>query len=208
MTKQMAQPTSTEITETNCQPITRAQTRATAKTKRTSNNWLEQLWHNINNSKDKLLFIQRKEAHRVKAEWHLVQVDLEETEETKALNTGAYHIRYFIRHFQQSKHRPTRQCKFWPLIRELRPDGYFGAIVVVAPNKIPEMLKKQNTTRTWYQDTINIDDTFIAGPFNFSRIGSESHRIHDNVWETLKNNATGRNINTDDIDKICPLQTT
>jgi hypothetical protein len=42
-------------------------------------------------------------------------------------------------------------CRFWPLICELKKDGNFGAIIMIHPNKVDKILAKNPYTRGWYQ---------------------------------------------------------
>jgi hypothetical protein len=60
---------------------------------------LHRLWKNIKKSKDKLFFIWRLEHGKSVADWHLVQVDLDETDRRQVKKIGQYHVRYFIRHY-------------------------------------------------------------------------------------------------------------
>jgi hypothetical protein len=57
--------------------------------------------------------------------------------------------------------RLVRNCHHLPLIRELKPDGSFGDIVVINPDKVEETLAQRSHTRGWLQIEIGregIDD--------------------------------------------------
>jgi hypothetical protein len=172
---------------------------------KTTRKYLKTLWKDITQSRDKLFFIQRHDTGRPRPEWHLVQIDLEETNPRLAQHTGEYHTKYYIRNYQQSKRRTTRTCKYWPLIRELRPDGNFGAIIMVRPDKVDEMLAKRPTSRGWYQREENLATNGLIGPFDFTTIEKEQHRIEPKLWATLLELAAEYNIEATDINKIIPL---
>jgi hypothetical protein len=125
------------------------------------------LWNLTVKSKDKLFFISRHEPGQVKGEWHLIQVDQDDTNEKAAKQTGKYHIRYYIRQETDAKQKKIRECKHWPLLRELYTGGYLGPIIQIRPTKVETHLERNPTTIIWYQDTINLFDLKLVGPFNF-----------------------------------------
>jgi hypothetical protein len=172
---------------------------------KTSWRYLSILWKDVERLRDKLFFIKRHETGRPRAEWHLVQIDLEETNPRLAKETGAYHTKYYIRNYTQSKKRTTRNCKYWPLIRELRPDGNFGSIVMVRPDKVDELLAKKPYSRGWYQREEDLATDGLIGPFDFSQIDQESYRIKANLWNELLELAAEHNIDAFDVNNIVPL---
>jgi hypothetical protein len=172
---------------------------------RTTKKYLSVLWKDINRSRDKLFFIQRHDTSRPRPEWHLVQIDLDETNPRLAKATGEYHVKYFIRNYTQSKKRTTRNCKYWPLIRELRPDGNFGAILMIRPEKVDELLAKKPFSRGWYQREENLATNGLIGPMDFTQIDQESHRIKAAHWNALLEITAEHNIEAKDINSIVPL---
>jgi hypothetical protein len=78
----------------------------------------------------------------------------------------------------------TRNCKYWPLIRELQPDGNFGAIVMVRPNKVDKLLAKKPYSGR-YQREENLSTNRLIGPFDFTQIDHELNRIDAKHWSTL-----------------------
>jgi hypothetical protein len=190
-----------DIDTTTQTPETRAATTNIDTTKQ----YVSQLWKDIANSTDRLFFICRHEEGRPRAEWHLAQVDLDETNQRAAKTQGTYHVRYYIRHHIQSKTRVTRLCRYWPLIREIRPDGHFGDIIMIQPDRVEKHLAKKPLTRGWYQMEANIAENGIVGPFDFTRIDGESHRIAPHHWMALLEKGTELNIDTRDINKVIPL---
>jgi hypothetical protein len=172
-----------------------------------TSDWLKELWTEINASVDKLMIVKRKSKPTEREGWHLVQVDLDETNERQARKMGEYHVKYYVRHYADSKKRLVRNCKFWPLIRELKPDGSFGDILVIRPNKVEETLAKKVYTRGWYQEPVNIAENGLAGPFNFSTIDEETHRISETVWKTVEDSEEAKSgrVDIDDLSQITPL---
>jgi hypothetical protein len=69
----------------------------------TTKRYLRQLWKDISESTDRLFFIRRHKEGRLRAKWHLVQVDLQEMNQRLAKQQGTYHVQYYIRHHIQSK---------------------------------------------------------------------------------------------------------
>ena len=113
--------------------------------------WLKRFWKDINESVDKLIIIKRQDKPTMRPVWYLVQVDLDETNERRAQKTGEHHVRCCTRHFTDARKRLVRNCRFWPLIREIKPDGNFGDIVFIRPAKADETLAKKVCTRGWCQ---------------------------------------------------------
>ena len=176
------------------------------ETPRTSD-WLKAFWKEINESVDKLMIIKRQDERNKRATWYVIQVDLDETNERRARKTGEYHVRYYIRHFTDAKKRLSRNCRYWPLIREIKPDGSFGDIVVIRPGKVDETLTKKVYTRGWYQSEANLAEDGLAGPFNFSNRQGETHRIDEGVWKALEEHEEVKNgrVDIDDLSQITPL---
>jgi hypothetical protein len=176
---------------TMIQPVTRKQI-------------LTQLWTQTETSKDKLFFIHEKETGQIQAQWYLVQVDLDETRRRNAQNLGEYHVRWMIKNEPQSKTTKTRNCAFWPLIRELLPNGYFGAIVMFRPQKALTILEKKSYKYAWYQREINLAEGKLHGPFDYGK----NFTIEDEHWDALKQATNKPDIHVDisDINRIVPLK--
>jgi hypothetical protein len=62
-----------------------------------------------------------------KFEYHVVQIDLEETKESKAKRDGTNHVRFWIRNFKDSEMKKVQHCRFYPLVREFLKGGWPGA---------------------------------------------------------------------------------
>jgi hypothetical protein len=101
--------------------------------------------------------------------------------------------------------REVRNCRYWPLIREIKPDGNVGDIMFIRPNKVDEHLAKRPYTRGWYQDTANLAEEGSVGPFNFSNeTDDETHRIDEKTWKALKEEALTHNVDITDLTKTIP----
>jgi hypothetical protein len=151
--------------------------------------FLKELWKDIQDSANKLFIIQRPDERnrQAPASWHLVQVDSEETNNRQAKRIGEYHVRYYVRNALDSRKRLVRNCRYWPLIREIKqPSGEFGDIIMLRPNKVDEVLAKRQYTRGWYQGKVNLAEQAIIGPFNFSIDQNEQNRIHPDTWQELE----------------------
>jgi outer membrane biosynthesis protein TonB len=171
----------------------------------TTDQYLRQLWQDTSNSTDRLFFLRRQDPGNTRAQWHLVQADLDETSHRQAKAYGTYHVRYYIRHHLQSKTRTTQECKHWPLIREIRPDGNFGAIIMIQPDRVDRYLAKRPSTVGWYQLEANLAEDGLVGPFNFSQIKGEHNRIDPQHWTALLDKSNLLNVDARDVTKIIPL---
>jgi hypothetical protein len=161
------------------------------------------LWKDTQDSADKLFFIRQHETGRDLAEWHLIQVDKEATDRRNARRYGKYHERYYIKNETNSEKKKTWECQYWPLLRELLRDGYLGAIIQVNPSRIEKFLEDQPTKYIWYQDTINLADVMIIGPFEFSN--QIQHHIPETQWKTLLDKAKDYGVDATDVNRRVPL---
>ena len=89
-----------------------------------------------------------------KFEYHVVQIDLEETKESKAKRDGTYHARFWIRNFKDLETKKVRHCRFYPLVRELLKGGWPGAMIMVGPTQVEKFLDKNEEKYFWYQMSI------------------------------------------------------
>jgi hypothetical protein len=163
----------------------------------------QELWNDVHSSPDKLFFIRRHETGRDLAEWHLVQVDEEATDRRNARRYGEYHVRYYLKNETDAKKKKTRECQYWPLLRELLQDGYLGAIIQVKPSRVDKFLNDQPTKYIWYQDTINLADVMILGPFEFSK--HQNHHIPEEHWKSLLNKAEDYRVDATNVNRKVPL---
>jgi hypothetical protein len=60
---------------------------------------------------------------------------------------GEHNASHHTRQLAEVKKRLVQCfCRFWPLTRELKPDGSFRDTVVIKPNKVEDRLAKQACT--------------------------------------------------------------
>jgi hypothetical protein len=76
---------------------------------------MKELWTEITNSTYKLFFVKRQEPGKRLADWHLLQVNLDETDPQKAKRLGENHARYYIQQYKNAKKRGVMECRFRPL---------------------------------------------------------------------------------------------
>jgi hypothetical protein len=137
--------------------------------------FLKEPWKDVQDSANKLFIIQRLDERnrQAPASWHVVQVDAE----------GECHVRCHARNALDSRKRLVRNCRCWPLTREIKqPSGEFGDIVMPRPNKVDEVLAKRQHSQGWHQGKVNLAEQAIIGPFNFSIDQNEQSCIHLDVW--------------------------
>jgi hypothetical protein len=61
----------------------------------------------------------------------MVEVDLEETNDRQARRLAEHHVKNHMRQFGDLEKRLVQNCRFWPVIRESKPDGNFEDIIVL-----------------------------------------------------------------------------
>jgi hypothetical protein len=128
---------------------------------------LLKIWNTIGKSTDKLFFISRHEPGQIQGKWLLVQIDQDGTNERAAKQKGEYHVQYYIRQETDARKNKIKECKHWPLLRELYTGGYLRPIIQIRPAKVETHLERNPTTVIWYQDTIDLFELQLAGPFDF-----------------------------------------
>ena len=160
------------------------------------------LARDILKSKDKLLLIKRRRPSHQLASWHLVQVDEEETNWKKAKAEGVYHVRFFVRRYVDSSKMKVRECAYWPEIHEFKRDGEtMGPIVPTKPSKVEHLLSTKPHRYMWYQDTINLFDAMITGPFEFE----DGFHVPEAAWKELLAVADVSKIYVGAVNRIVPL---
>ncbi len=80
--------------------------------------------------------------------------------------------------------------------------------MVIKPQKVEETLAKKACTRAWYQEPVNLAEDGIVGPFNFTPIDGETHRISEDAWKAVEASECVKNggVDIDDLSQINPLQ--
>jgi hypothetical protein len=156
----------------------------------------------VRKSKDKLFFIVRQRPGWKLNSWHLVQVDEDETNWKKARSEGVFHVRYFVRALADSKKKKGRDCAYWPEIHEFKRDGQtMGPIVPTKPVKVEHLLSTKPFRYMWYQDTINLFENSIVGPFDFE----DGFIVPAAMWQALLAKAKDSNLYVGTVNRVVPL---
>ena len=163
---------------------------------------LKMLYDAIQKSKDKLFIIAQSEEGNMEKTWWIVQVDPEDedTNGNTARRNGKYHCKWYYKCPSQADKLITRECSFWPLIKQLDAAEYYRATIPIAPAKIERTMRKRNDLR-WYQKPIELFDLAISGPFDFE----PGYKIPDSNFEELQREADKRNVDASDVDAVSPL---
>jgi hypothetical protein len=56
---------------------------------------------------------------------------------------------------------------------------------MVRPEKVAKVLAKRPHTRNWYQEGANLSEDALVGPFAFTMIKGDSHRVVLEHWHKL-----------------------
>jgi hypothetical protein len=156
----------------------------------------------IRQSKDKLFLIRRQRPSYKLCSWHLVQVDEDETNWRKAKSEGVYHVRYFVKSLADSRKKQGRHCAYWPEIHEFKRDGEtMGPIVPTTPVKVERLLATKPHRYMWYQDTINLFENKIVGPFDFE----PGHLVPEAAFAKLLSVAKDLDIYVGALKRVVPL---
>lgn len=164
----------------------------------------ETFYEQIKQSKDKLFIIARRMGDRPKKDWFLVQVDWDESTGSNAISKGIYHVRWYIRSFQDSGRRTVSRCRHWPEVHEMLPNDVLGPMRVVRPSAQLET-KLQKNKWFWYEQKINLFSEHIVGPFNFVKINNESHHVDPLIWQQLRRSVDQALVDISNLDRIEPL---
>ncbi len=171
---------------------------------------LNKLMREVRSSEDRLFIIAFKPPGAAFETWYVVQVDLDRCSVTAMRDYGTYRCRWYVRHWDDARRYPIRECRFWPEIHKCDPDGTPGPIVPVKPFRVQRYLDT-NPDHIWYQHDVCLSECRLAGPFDrakMARPGSreqQDYRIPNAVWLQLREAATARDISTENLDQITPL---
>ena len=161
-----------------------------------------QLEKAVKASKDKLFIVMRPRPNRKLKGWYLVQVDEDETNWRKAKSEGVYHVRFYIRAYADSKKMKVKECAYWPEIHEFKKDGEtMGPIVPTKPDKVERLLKDKPFRYMWYQDSFNLFDSMLVGPFDFET----GFKIPKSAIDELLSKAENLGVYVGALDQVVPL---
>ena len=176
----------------------------TARTQRA-----HKLYKQIRKSRDKMFFIKYIIDTTNVSRWYVVQVMVSDDDGEATRNEGKYTVRFYIREHANSKERQLRNCRYWPEVHQLRPNGMLGPIVPIRPGRVDTILQQQPQKYKAYDQTVNLLDNALVGPFDFAvpkHYQQESNRIAFEEWEDLKTAAAEHDLDVTDIEEIVPLQ--
>ena len=111
-------------------------------------------------------------------------------------------MRFYLRAYHDSKKKKVKDCAYWPEIHEFKRDGQtMGPIVPVKPVKVGKLLTDKPHRYMWYQDTINLFQNRVVGPFDFEA----GNRVPDAVWKELLSKAQDLNLYVGAVNRVVAL---
>jgi hypothetical protein len=156
-----------------------------------------------------MFFIRHKIDTTNTHRWYIVQARLQDDDTQTTRDEGKYTVWFYIREQSNSKTREQRNCRYWPEIHQLRPNGTMGQIVSVRPGRAEATLRDRPDRYKAYQETINLCQDALVGPFDFAvpkYYQNEANRIAFEEWEELKTAAQTIDLDVGDIEEIVPLR--
>jgi hypothetical protein len=119
------------------------------KREKTPQSGVQTLREAISASRDRLFFIAYRHPNTLRPRWHLVQVDLEQTDrlpESERKSEGMFYCHFFFPPDKDEKTSSDPDCRWWPIWHEYRKEGrliVYGSQVRITPNRIPNPDKYQ-----------------------------------------------------------------
>ena len=165
---------------------------------------VHQLFDDIKQSKDKLFFIKHQAKSTSQERWFLVQVDMEESDPIVERQLGVYRVRWWIRHASNSKECLQCNCRYWLEIHEMA-NRELGAIMVIQPQQVEQLLTEQANHYAWYQLDVNLAENAITGPFDFTPVGNENHHIAQAQWQGMQTQARILQVDVHDVFQVVAL---
>ena len=166
------------------------------------------LYRQIRKSRDKLFFIKYTIDTTNTPRWYIVQAKLSDDDDETTRNEGQYTVWFYIREHTNSKTRQLRNCRYWPEVHQLRPNGRMGQIIPIRPGRVDTLIKEQPTKYKVFEQTLNLCEAGLVGPFDFAvpkHYQQEANRIAFEEWEELKAAAQQHGLDVSDIEEIIPL---
>ena len=167
---------------------------------------LQQFYEAVKASKDKMFIIVSDQGNDP---FYVVRVNWDKTSQKSATGNGTYHVEWYIRHVDDCRKLPLRQCRFWPLVQSPNEFDYLDVIHPVKPTKLDTTLEKLKD-HGWvlYQLKINLFKQRLVGPIDFEARSGKTHYIPDKVWTELQAQASQINLDVSCINKKRPLRST
>jgi hypothetical protein len=141
--------------------------------------------------------------------WYVVQAKLYDDDTETTRNEGKYTVWFYILEQANSKIRQLRNCRYWPEIHQVKPNGALGPIGPIRPGRAETILEEQANKYRVYQQVINLLDNGLVGPFDFAipnHYQQEANRIAFEKWEDLKSEAAKHALDVSDIVEVIPLR--
>jgi hypothetical protein len=168
---------------------------------------LRHLLNQIKSNHDKMAFIWHQHPGSVIKRWYLVKILWSDHQEDDFLRTGMVPVRFYVRHFDDSKRSYVEQCRYWPEIHEKKRNGDMGKLVLCKPAKVQKLLQKVDRYEA-YDLEINLQDRYLVGPFNFAHpkeMNNVHHRVYAKHWDALKVSSICEEVDISNLGQIQPL---
>ena len=102
-----------------------------------------------------------------------------------------------------------KKCRYWPEIHHVDvATGVWKQIAPISPGKWQQVVRQSRGQKAAYIDNVNLQRSFLHGPFNFTHTRARiarTHQIHSDHWNALERSAAAHGIETSDVNKIIPL---
>ena len=152
------------------------------------------------------MFIWYRMPGTVLKRWYLVQAPAGPLPED-FLQTKKLLVRWYVRHFKDSRTKIIQDCRFWPEIHELKANATFGRIVPINPTRVGARLKRDHNIAA-YEKVVDLDVHLLHGPFNWfdkDEGATLCNTIHPRDWVALKVQARKEDVDISDLDTVVPL---
>ena len=178
-------------------------------TQQTQTKKAHQLYKRICKSRDKLFIIKYIVDTTNTTRWYVIQVRLDDDDTETTRNEGKYRVWFYICEHSNSKSRQLRNCRYWPEVHQLRPNGMLGLIVPIRPGRVEQTITAQPDKYKVFEQTVDLLEKALVGPFDFAvpkHYQNESNRVAFEEWEDLKMAAKQHNLDVTDTEEIIPLR--
>jgi hypothetical protein len=108
-------------------------------------------------SKDKLFIISHpRDDYQLDLRHIILEVAMDDTDNDMAKKKGFYHLKVFVRSYEDSKEKKFRDCNFWPKIHCFKKDRTtMGAMSPLKPDIVEKTLREKPHPYMWYQDVVS-----------------------------------------------------
>ena len=173
--------------------------RVTTQAAHTQTMKLQMLYEKVLKSKGKLFIIAQADEGNIQKTWHIVRVELEETENQVAKETGRYHCLWYFKAPTPAAKFHSCNCPYWPLIKELDSAENYKAIIPLRPDRVDKAMEKNPNLR-WYQKGVNLLEDAVAGPFDFD----PGYKVPPRQFKELVRVSSKKDIDASDVYAVVP----